>query len=143
MILKRLFAAIAIVAIVSFLFSPAGLIAENPTYVPDKALCAKMLAAGKEAYSRGRYLDAKNFFRKAVEADYTSRKAWRYYDQTVIFALAEKAEKVNDYLVPDASIRAEAGGGVSHGAALPAPVVPIETESAGEEEWEPMEEEGC
>ena len=137
----------AVLALSAVFFIPGGLVAQKTGYVPDKELCAKMLAAGKEAYKRGRYLDAKEFFRKAVQADNRSQKAWRYYDQTVIFALAEKVEKNNDLIVPDVSIRSEGGGGaVTHGQT---PVIqPIVSDqptgkSGGDDDFEPIEEEGC
>jgi len=82
---------------------------ERARFVPDKALCAKMLRFGKEAYSRGKYLDAKEYFRKAVQADPGSPTAWRYYDQAVIFALAEKVEKNAGLVLPDVSKRQESG----------------------------------
>lgn len=73
--------------------------------IPDEALCAEKLRFGKEAYLRGRYLDAKEHFRKAVQADPTSLVAWRYYDQATIFALAEKVEKDANLTLPDVSTR--------------------------------------
>lgn len=83
--------------------------AEEPKgFTPDKALCAKMLRFGKESYLRGKYLDAKEFFRKAVQADPSSQTAWRYYDLATIFALAEKVEKNADLIAPDVSVRGEA-----------------------------------
>lgn len=77
------------------LFLPLTILAEEPKlFIPDKALCTKMLRFGKQTYVRGKYLDAKEYFRKAVEADPASSVAWRYYDQAVIFVLAERgAEK--------------------------------------------------
>lgn len=88
-----------------------------PNCPPDTALCAKMLRFGKEAYARGKYLDAKEYFRKAVKADPTSLTAWRYYDQTVIFGLAEKVEKNADLVLPDVSTRQEPGVGLPPAAA--------------------------
>lgn len=136
---RNIVALIAILSLFAFFLVPSGLVAEK-SYQPDKALCAKMIAAGKESYSRGRYLDAKNYFRKAVEADPGSQKAWHYYDQAVIFALAEKVEKQRDLLVPDVSIRSEAGTAGSHSAPDVAPIVPEvqETEPAVR-----FEQEGC
>jgi len=79
--------------VVGLLLLPAfGVLAEGKPklFIPDKALCAKMLRFGKEAYMRGKYLDAKEYFRKAIQADPTSQTAWRYYEQAVIFGLAER-----------------------------------------------------
>ena len=90
---------------------------------PDKELCAKMLRFGKQAYQRGKYLDAKEYFRKAVQADPASPTAWRYYDQTVIFGLAEKVEKNANLVLPDVSTRQEASAG-QPAEAPPAPLEP-------------------
>jgi len=88
-------------------------VAQGPSNCPpDKALCAKMLRFGKEAYARGKYLDAKEYFRQAVQADPTSVSAWRYYDQAVIFGLAEKVEKNANLVLPDVSTRQEPGVGL-------------------------------
>ncbi len=91
---------------------------------PDKELCAKMLRFGKQAYQRGKYLDAKEYFRQAVQADPESATAWRYYDQAVIFGLAEKVEKNANLVLPDVSSRQEAGAG------LPPEAPPAVTEPA-------------
>ena len=108
---------------------------------PDKALCAKMIRFGKEAYARGKYLDAKEYFRKAVKADPTSLTAWRYYDQTVIFGLAEKVEKNANLVLPDISTRQEPGVG------LPPAVSPVPpaaaTDKPEKSEFKIIEDEGC
>jgi tetratricopeptide (TPR) repeat protein len=112
-----------------------------PNCPPDKALCAKMIRFGKEAYARGKYLDAKEYFRKAVKADPTSLTAWRYYDQTVIFGLAEKVEKNANLVLPDVSTRQEPGVG------LPPTVSPVPpaaaTDKPGKSEFKIIEDEGC
>lgn len=140
---RKLIGLLAVLTLVTVFFMTSGIVAQKATYTPDKELCARMMAAGKEYYVRGKYLDAKNYFRKAVEADPRSQKAWRYYDQAVIFALAEKVEKKNDFLVPDVSIRSEGGAAVSHEAtAVVTPIVPDQPMEESEED-EPFEEEGC
>ncbi len=141
---RRLVALLAIVMMAA-ISVPSGLIAQKSGYDPDKELCAKMIAAGKEYYVRGKYLDAKNFFRKAIEADPRSQKAWRYYDQTMVFALAEKVEKNNDLLIPDTSIRSDVGLVLPKRPAITTP--PIEAVQPqpmmGDYGDEPEEEEGC
>ena len=87
------------------LFPPAVPAEESPQEGPDKAFCAKMIRHGQEAYQRGKYLDAKEYFRKAVQADPSSVSAWAHYDQAVIFALAEKVEKDVNLVMPDTSTR--------------------------------------
>jgi len=61
--------------------------------LPDMGHSAKMLQSGKQAFFSGRYLDAKEYFRKAVQADPSGTDAWKYYDIIINFALAEKLEK--------------------------------------------------
>ena len=91
-----------------FFFVTTHATAQGPENCPpDKELCAKMIRFGTEAYARGKYLDAKEYFRKAVKADPASIKAWRYYDQSVIFGLAEKGEKNANLTLPDVSTRQE------------------------------------
>ena len=58
----------------------------------EKALCSKMIRFGKEALMRKRYEEAREYFRKAIQADPDSEKAWRLYDQAVISSLAYKLE---------------------------------------------------
>jgi len=108
---------------------------------PDKELCARMIRFGTEAYARGKYLDAKEYFRKAVKADPTSLKAWRYYDQAVIFGLAEKVEKNANLVLPDVSSRKEAVGDLSPAA----PPVSSEKTVQPQEEigFKIVDDEGC
>jgi tetratricopeptide (TPR) repeat protein len=80
---------------------------------PDKALSVKMLRFGQQSYERGKYLDAKEYFRKAIQADPAFTIAWRYYDLATLFALAGKVEKNADLIAPDVSPRQEAGRGKS------------------------------
>jgi tetratricopeptide (TPR) repeat protein len=114
--------------------------AEEPkTFIPDKALCAKMLQFGKQAYMRGKYLDAKEYFRKAVQADPNSPVAWRYYDLATVFALAEKVEKNTALIAPGVSTRAEPVPGET-----PPPVAPPPKKApAKEQQFKIMEDEGC
>jgi len=97
----------------------------------DKKLCAKMIRKGKEAYMRGRYLEAKGFFRKAIQADPTSKEAWIGYDLSVIYALAQKVEKNTGYLTPESPKVEEEGPPTPH---------PKQKE---EEEFVIEEDEGC
>ena len=73
-----------------FSFPQRAAAEERKQFVPDKVQCAKMIRFGKQAYMRGKYLDAKEYFRKAVQADPQSALAWQYYDLASVFALAEK-----------------------------------------------------
>jgi hypothetical protein len=56
----------------------------------DPELCALMLRKGKETFSRAKYHEAKEFFRKAVQADPTSQKAWSYYDLALFYTVGEQ-----------------------------------------------------
>ena len=127
-----------------------GVSAEEPkTFIPDKALCAKMLRFGKEAYMRGKYLDAKAYFRKAVQADPNSPVAWRYYDLAAVFALAEKVEQNADLIAPGASQRQEApplgSAAPPSGAAAstPSPASPPKKPPAKKFEFKIVDDEGC
>ncbi|MCG6879190.1 MAG: hypothetical protein LJE96_08610 [Deltaproteobacteria bacterium] len=105
-----------------FLLFPVTVTAEESApKALDKSLCSKMIRHGQEAYQRGKYLDPKEFFRKAVQADPTSMTAWAYYDQAVIFALAEKVEKNANLVMPDASTRSEQQAAAPATAAAPPP----------------------
>jgi len=134
---------IAVVLLLTIIFTASTYItAQEPANCqPDKELCARMLRFGNEAYARGKYLDAKEYFRKAVKADPTSLKAWRYYDQAVIFGLAEKVEKNANLVLPDVSSRKEAVGDLSPAA----PPVSSEKTVQPQEEigFKIVDDEGC
>jgi hypothetical protein len=117
-------AVIGSVLTIFFLSWGVGLAEEPKGAIPDKALCAKMLRFGEEAYSRGKYLDAKEYFRKAIQADPTSQKAWGYYDLAAIFALAEKAEQNTELVAPGVSVRQEGSASGTAAPAAPTPPAP-------------------
>lgn len=123
--------------LVSVVFLPRIVRAENPkAIVPDKARCGEMIRFGKQAYDRGKFLDAKSYFRQAVQADSTSHVAWHYYDLSVVSALAEKVNKDSDLLAPDISERGQVQP--SSGTASPPPPVPVKKKEIPVEE-----DEGC
>ena len=124
----------------AFFILPQEVTGEEPKlFIPDKALCAKMLRFGKQAYQRGKYLDAKEYFRKAVQADPGSQVAWRYYDLAAIFALAEKVEKNADLVAPGASVRGE---GSPQATPPPSPPSPKAAPSP-KQEFKIVDDEGC
>ncbi len=133
----------AVIFLLTIILSPPAYVTaqEASACPPDKALCARMLRFGSEAYARGKYLDAKEFFRKAVKADPTSLKAWRYYDQAVIFGLAEKVEKNANLVLPDVSSRHETNTGLSP-AAPPAPPKPAKSQQ-NNSGFKILDDEGC
>lgn len=60
------------------LFPPVAPAEESSRKGTDKDYCATMIRHGQEAYQRGKYLDAKEYFRKALQADPSSAAAWAY-----------------------------------------------------------------
>lgn len=120
---------------VSVFIPPDSAAREAGGLVPDKALCAQMIRFGKQAYERGKFLDAKEYFRKAVQADPGSLNAWRHYDLCVISALAEKVNKDAGLLAPDVSSQ----GPARPEAAAPPPPAP----KPAEEKFVIEEDEGC
>lgn len=119
-------------------------IAQGPANCPpDKELCAKMLRFGQQAYVRGKYLDAKEYFRKAVQADPTSMNAWTYYDMTVVFALAEKVEKNSNLVLPDVSTRQEAAADLSSGTPPAPPEAAPAQKPKGGFKFKIVDDEGC
>ncbi len=109
--------------------------AEPKAVLPDKTHCGEMIRFGKQAYDRGKFLDAKAYFRQAVEADTTSTAAWRYYDLSVVSALAEKANKNTELLAPDVSGKGRAQA--SSDAVSPPPPPPVKKQTPV------VEDEGC
>ena len=107
-------------------------------FVPDKALCAEMIRFGKQSYQRGKFLDAKEYFRRAVQADPSSPLAWKHYDLSVISALAEKVNKDTGLIAPDVSPH----GPAQARAATPPPPAP-KPAPAKKHKFVIEEDEGC
>lgn len=66
---------------------------KKPESCIDKALCAEKIRYGMESYNRGKYSEAKAFFREAVQADPSSLRAWSLYDLTMMYDVAEQFKK--------------------------------------------------
>jgi hypothetical protein len=66
--------------------------AAGQAYPLDPETSALMLRKGKESFSRARYGEAKDYFRKAIQADPNSQKAWSYYDLAQLYAVAEQVK---------------------------------------------------
>jgi len=111
---------------------------EAKTFTIDKALCAEMIRFGKQSYQRGKFLDAKEYFRRAVQADPASPLAWRHYDLSVISALAEKVNKDTGLIAPDVSPQ----GPEQAKAVAPPPPAP-KSAPAKKEKFVIVEDEGC
>ncbi len=121
----------------AFIFLPQNAPAqEAKAFVPDKALCAEMIRFGKQSYQRGKFLDAKEYFRRAVQADPASPLAWRHYDLSVISALAEKVNKDTGLIAPDVSPQ----GASPAKASAPPPPAP---KPSKKEKFVIVEDEGC
>lgn len=127
-----------------FFMVPLHVVAQEPgNCPPDKDLCARMIRFGMESYARGKYLDAKEYFRKAVKADPASIQAWRYYDQSVIFGLAEKVEKNADLVFPDVSSRQESGISTPPAPAASPPTPEPAAKEKEETGFKIIDDEGC
>ena len=111
---------------------------EAKAFVPDKALCADMIRFGTQSYQRGEFLDAKEYFRRAVQADPGSDVAWKHYDLTVISALAEKLNKDAGLIEPGASIQEQAATG-----STPPPPPVSKPVPKKKPRFEIVEDEGC
>lgn len=128
---------LVLLLLVSVVLLPQTARTENPkAIIPDKARCGEMIRFGKQAYDRGKFLDAKSYFRQAVQADSASDVAWHYYDLSVVSALAEKVNKDSDLLAPGVSERGQVQP--SSGTASPPPPAPVKKKKIPVEE-----DEGC
>jgi hypothetical protein len=83
---KKLF----ILGLAIFLFSGWGLEGVNAQTSLNPERSALMLRKGQESFSRSKFNEAKEFFRKAVQADPTSQKAWSYYDLSLFYTVGEQ-----------------------------------------------------
>ncbi|MBW1781161.1 MAG: hypothetical protein JRL30_10520 [Deltaproteobacteria bacterium] len=120
-----------------FLLSGVLFISQNVSFAADKAFCAKMIRFGQQSYQRGKFLDAKEYFRKAVQADPASTVAWKHYDLSVISALAEKLNKDTALIAPDVSPRGSAQ------ATSVAPPPPAPKPAPTKKKFVIEEDEGC
>ncbi len=113
--MKKIISVLGVSIFLILIFFSFSLIAQKDLKsCVDKKLCAEMIRKGKEAYLRGRYLEAKGFFKKAIQADPTSKEAWIGYDLSVIYALAQKVEKNTGYLTPESPKIEEKGPPTPH-----------------------------
>ncbi|MCP3901167.1 MAG: hypothetical protein GY707_15790 [Desulfobacteraceae bacterium] len=87
-----------------FLFSLSSPVCgEEQAIHINKPLYDKMVRSGLQEHERKRYLNAKNYFKKAIIADPTSDIVWKYYDLSVVFALAEKVNNNHSLIKPGVS----------------------------------------
>jgi hypothetical protein len=112
--------------------------AQDPKPLVDKEEAAEMIRFGIQSYQRSKYLDAKEYFRKAIQSDPDSAAAWRYYDLAVIYALAEKVNKNMGLIAPDVSPQGPAAASTA-----PPPPPPEKPAPAKKPKFIIMEDEGC
>jgi hypothetical protein len=65
-------------------------IGQRESSISNKELCGLMIRKGKESFSRNRFSEAKDYFRRAVSADPSSQDAWSNYDLALIYSVAEQ-----------------------------------------------------
>ena len=111
---------------------------EPKAFVPDKTRCGEMIRFGKQAYDRGKFIDAKEYFRQAVQADPASHAAWHRYDLSVVSALAEKVKKNPGLLSPDVSEKGRVKAPSAVASPPPPPPTPVKKRRI-----EIEEDEGC
>lgn len=144
---KSLYVSVVFI-IAAFLLIPfLSLAQDTEQECRNPELCQKMIRYGKQAYWRGKYLDAKSYFRKAVKADPQSQEAWSYYDLATVFALAEKVEQNQSLIAPGTSKRKEFTAKPEKKEAPPKPEpAPSTKKKKGEEkdiEFTIIQDEGC
>lgn len=120
-----------------------------PQCTPDEERCAELIKFGKQALWRGKYQQAKQFFRKAIHADPTSEPAWQAYDLSTIHALGDKVESNLGLIRLDESAKEEAEARLK-GEEPPEPGPQEQEEKKDEEEeedagsdFEIIQDEGC
>ncbi len=65
-----------------------------------QALCALMIRYGKDALVRHSYVEARNMFQKAIQADPTSQLAWAYYNRALVLSLSWNFKKTGRLFKP-------------------------------------------
>ncbi len=94
--MKQIFVVMIVVSGLFFiLLNHKNAVSEEKKICIDKQLCGLMLRAGKESFDRGKYEISLSYFKKAIQADSTSSKAWHWYNVTISYAFAEKSRKMS------------------------------------------------
>lgn len=83
---------LAVVLALGFTLAATAEVAK-PEACLDKNLCAEKLRFGHEAFSRAKYMEAKQYFKQAITADPSSARAWAFYDLSTFYALAEQVKR--------------------------------------------------
>ena len=114
---KKLF----ILGLAIFLFSGWGLEWANAqtsgagqAIQVDPERSAMLVRKGQESFSRSKFNEAKDFFRKAVQADPTSQKAWSYYDLSLFYTVGEQYKNHGKIVLSSAPQTGSGPRGASH-----------------------------
>ena len=80
---------------------------------PDQNTFVRMLRRGDEAYERGRYQEAKHYYRLAILADPSSDQAWAGYERAFLRDLVDQIEKKGGFwhIIPRAPEETPVSGG--------------------------------
>jgi hypothetical protein len=65
---------------------------------PDEDFYALMIRSGNEAYDRGKYLDARKYYRMAIASDPSSARAWALYDRSFLAHMANQIERTGKFI---------------------------------------------
>jgi hypothetical protein len=96
----------------------------------DRPLCERLIRFGQVAFDRGRLVEAKHFFQKAITVDPGYALAWKKYNMALIALISAKVETDPGFL-PDFS----SGTGV--------PPDPPDQIPAGKTSTGKVEDDGC
>lgn len=95
----------------------------KPAVCFDKARCAEFIGHGREAFNRGKFSDAKRYFKEAVKSDPNSVKAWAFYDLAVMYDVADQVKRAGSVKVSGAPLL---GPSAATGTATPPPPPPAQ-----------------
>lgn len=65
---------------------------------PDKNFCGLMIRSGNEAYDRGKYLEARKYYRMAIASDPFSATSWALYDRSLLAHMAHQIERTGKFI---------------------------------------------
>jgi hypothetical protein len=70
-----------------------------------QSLCALMIRYGKDALVRHQYIEARNLFQKAIQADPSSRLAWAFYNRALVLSLSWNFKMTGRFFKPGTAPR--------------------------------------
>ncbi len=102
----------------------------KPAVCFNKSRCAEFIGHGREAFNRGKFSDAKRYFKEAVKSDPNSVKAWAFYDLAVMYDVADQVKRAGSVKVSGAPLlgpsAATGGAKAATGTATPPPPPPAQ-----------------